>query len=199
MPLSGWSLTATKPTAVPSASATHTRPSFAAKTPSTACRWSSRQSGCSRPKRSEPNTRSRDAKTGAHVRSERSTTASASRSSNGRIRARMYYAPPDASETRTRPRDAPRLYVREVLHAGDRIGEDGQPSRGTGSTREIPMVAMWPSVWPSAWVPLCVVHFVARFVGGERERGFGDNQTSFSFRFQTPLSHVPPPDGLRLT
>ncbi len=34
---------------------------------------------------------------------------------------------------------------------------------------------------------------------GESGRGgFGDNQTSFSFRFQTPLSHVSPTAGLRL-
>src|SRR3712207_2675285 len=85
-----------------------------------------RQSGCSRLKISEPNSRSRDAKAGAHARSERPTTASASRSSNGRIRGRMDHTPPDTNKTEhVRTTLATRFYARKVLRAEDCVGEDG--------------------------------------------------------------------------
>src|SRR5215204_5990110 len=36
---------------------------------------------------------------------------------------------------------APGFYARKVLRAGERIGEDGRPSRGPGSTHGISVVA----------------------------------------------------------
>src|SRR5829696_4776021 len=75
-----------------------------------------------------------DAKTGAHARSERPTTASASRSSNGRTCGRMYYLLSTTESESVRTIRVPRFYAQKITSEKADIARPGLEDVGNSAS-----------------------------------------------------------------